>query len=82
MVQSVVDLFQQLARNEFGFFARLRSVAEIMSTHVPTVSSEISMADVIGRRDPYTIGSLAVIDSAKGDLIGQLAGGDEHEAAR
>ncbi len=72
MAQSVVDLFQQLARNEFGFFARLRSVSELMSTHVPSVSSELNLGDVIGRRDPATLGSLAVVDSAKGDLIGLL----------
>jgi CBS-domain-containing membrane protein len=72
MVQSVVDLFQQLARNEFGFFARLRSISEIMSTQVPTVNSDCSVGDVIGRRDPATIGSIAVLDSEKHDLIGLL----------
>ena len=72
MAQSVVDLFQQLARNEFGFFTRLQTVTELMSTSVPTVSSEASIGDIIGRRDPSTIGSLAVVDSAKGDLIGLL----------
>ena len=40
MVQSVVDLFNQLARNEFGFFARLKSVTELMATQVPVVGSE------------------------------------------
>lgn len=72
MAQSVVDLFQQLARNEFGFFARLQTVTELMSSSVPTVNSEVSIGEVIGRRDPLTIGSLAVVDSAKGDLIGLL----------
>lgn len=72
MVQSVVDLFQQLSRNEFDFFARLRSVTELMSTQIPSVNSELSLGDVIGRRDPATIGSLAVIDSEKGDLLGLL----------
>lgn len=72
MAQSVVDLFQQLARNEFGFFTRLQSVTELMSTSVPTVSSEVSIGDVIGRRDPSTMGSFAVVDSTKGDLIGVL----------
>lgn len=37
MAQSVIDLFQQLARNEFGFFERLQTVSEIMSINVPTV---------------------------------------------
>ena len=72
MAQSVVDLFQQLARNEFGFFARLQSVSEIMSTTVPTVNSEMSIGDLIGRRDPCSLGSFAVVDSTKGDLIGLL----------
>ncbi len=72
MVQSVVDLFQQLARNEFGFFSRLRSVSELMSVQVPSISSEATLGDVIGRRDPSAIGSLAVIDSEKGDMIGVL----------
>lgn len=72
MAQSVVDLFQQLARNEFGFFARLQSVSEIMSTTVPTVNSEVSIGDLIGRRDPCSLGSFAVVDSTKGDLIGLL----------
>lgn len=72
MAQSVVDLFQQLARNEFGFFTRLHSVSEIMSTSVPMVSSDVSLGDVVGRRDPFSIGSLVVMDSEKGDLIGLL----------
>jgi len=72
MAQSVIDLFQQLARNEFGFFERLQTVSEIMSTNVPTVSSEVSIGDMIGRRDPLTVGSMAVIDAAKGDVIGLL----------
>ena len=72
MVQSVVDLFNQLARNEFGFFARLRTVTELMTTQVPVVSSDVSLGDVVGRKDPATLTSLAVIDSEKGDLIGLL----------
>lgn len=72
MVQSVVDLFQQLARNEFGFFSRLRSISEIMSAQVPRVDSDCTVGDVLGRRDPATIGSIAVVDSEKGDLIGLL----------
>ncbi len=72
MAQSVVDLFQQLARNEFGFFARLSTVTEIMSTQVPRVSSDVSIGEVIGRKDPGTIGSFAVIDSERGELIGLL----------
>ena len=72
MAQSVVDLFQQLARNEFGFFTRLHTISEIMSTDVPTVSSDVSIGDVIGRRDPFSIGSLVVMDSEESDLIGLL----------
>ncbi len=72
MAQSVIDLFQQLARNEFGFFERLQTVSEIMSTNVPTVSSEVSIGEMIGRRDPLAVGSMAVIDAAKGDVIGLL----------
>ena len=72
MIQSVVDLFNQLARNEFGFFARLKSVTELMTTQVPGVSSEVSLGDIVGRKDPSSLTSLAVIDSAKGDLIGLL----------
>ncbi len=72
MAQSVIDLFQQLARNEFGFFERLQTVSEIMSANVPTVSSEVSIGDMIGRRDPLIVGSMAVIDAAKGDVIGLL----------
>ena len=72
MAQSVIDLFQQLARNEFGFFERLQTVSEIMSPDVPTVSSEVSIGEMIGRRDPLAVGSTAVIDAAKGDVIGLL----------
>lgn len=72
MAQSVIDLFQQLARNEFGFFERLQTVSEIMSTTVPTVSSEVSVGEMIGRRDPLALGSMAVIDAARGDVIGLL----------
>ena len=69
MAQSVIDLFQQLARNEFGFFERLQTVSEIMSINVPTVSSEVSVGEMIGRRDPLALGSMAVTSVAKGRLI-------------
>ena len=72
MAQSVVDLFQQLARNEFGFFARLQTISEIMSTNVPAVNSDTSLGEVIGHREPLSIGSLVVMDSEKGDVIGLL----------
>lgn len=72
MVRSVVDLFQQLARNEFGFFARLQSVCELMSTSFPTLTSDHSLGDVVARRDPLQLGSHVVLDSAKGDVIGLL----------
>lgn len=72
MVQSVVDLFQQLARNEFGFFSRLGTVAEVMDSRVPVVNSEMTLGEVIGRGDPYTAGSYAVTDAQKGDVIGIL----------
>ena len=69
MAQSVIDLFQQLARNEFGFIERLQTVSEIMSINVPTVSSEVSVGEMIGRRDPLALGSMAVTSVAKGRLI-------------
>ena len=69
MAQSVIDLFQQLARNEFGFFERLQTVSEIMSINVPPVSSEVSVGEMIGRRDPLALGSMAVTSVAKGRLI-------------
>lgn len=72
MSLSVVELFQQLARNQFGFFERLQTVAELMSTKVGTIDSESSLSDVVGRREPFAIGSLAVIDKAKRDVIGLL----------
>ncbi len=72
MTQSVVDLFQQLARNEFGFFSRLQRVSELMTTSIPVVNSDCSLGHAIDHRDPQTIGSLAVVDSTKGDLIGVL----------
>ncbi len=72
MAQSVVDLFQQLARNEFGFFSRLQTIAEIMSTSVPSIHSDVTLGDVIGRRDPMTLGSMVVMDSERRDLIGLL----------
>jgi CBS domain-containing protein len=36
------------------------------------VSSELTLGDVVGRKDPSKLNSVAVIDSAKGDLIGLL----------
>ncbi|MBL8815842.1 MAG: CBS domain-containing protein [Planctomyces sp.] len=72
MVRSVVDLFQQLARNEFGFFARLQSVCELMSTTFSTVTSDHSLGDVVARRDPMQIGPQIVLDASKQDVIGLL----------
>lgn len=72
MSLSVVQLFQQLARNEFGFFAQLKTVAELMNPAVNRVDSEKTLGEAIGRREPMAIGSLAVVDSMKGDVIGLL----------
>ncbi len=72
MSVSVVELFQKLARNQFGFFERLQTVAELMSTSVATIDSESLLSDLVGRRDPATIGSLAIIDADKRDVIGIL----------
>ena len=72
MSVSVVELFQKLARNQFGFFERLQTVAEFMSHDVATVDSDSSLNDLVGRRDPATVGSLAIIDADKRDVIGLL----------
>ncbi|MEM6986411.1 MAG: CBS domain-containing protein [Pseudomonadota bacterium] len=70
--QRVVDLFQQLARNEFGFFSRLESVVDLLDTHVPTVSCDDTFGRLIGRKDARSIGTLGVIDPDDRQLIGVL----------
>lgn len=72
MSVSVVELFQKLSRNQFGFFERLQTVSELMTPNVATTDSESLLSDLIGRRDPSTIGSMAIIDAEKRDVIGLL----------
>lgn len=70
MSVSVVELFQKLARNQFGFFERLNSVSELMNRNVATIDSEAVLGDVLGRKDPLSIGSVAIVDGQKRDVIG------------
>ncbi|MEM9603506.1 MAG: CBS domain-containing protein [Pseudomonadota bacterium] len=71
--QRVVDLFQQLARNEFGFFSRLESVTDLMDPQVPTASCDTSFGHLVGRKDVRSIGSVGVIDPDDRQLIGVLS---------
>ncbi len=70
--QRVVDLFQQIASNEFGFFARLQTVMDLVDRQVPTVSCDDNFGLFVGRRDVRSMGSVGVIDPDDRQLIGVL----------
>ena len=72
--QSVVDLFKQIAGNQFGFFSRLNSVTDLMNRQIPTVSCDDTFGQVVGRAKVKSIESRAIIDPDDGDVIGVLKG--------
>jgi len=77
---NVIDLFQQIAGNQYGYFSRLGTVADVMSREVPTVSCDDVFEQLIaqhqslhrGRDFVDAIQSAAVIDPEDGEMIGVL----------
>ena len=70
--QSVVDLFKQIAGNEFGFFGRLNSLTDVVNSEIPTTSCDDSFGRFVGRKDVRSIGSRGIVDPEDGHLIGVL----------
>jgi len=70
--QSVVDLFHQLARNEFGFFGRVRAIAELMHRDVEKVRCSATLQKALESRNMWCQDPLAVIDPGPGEVLGLL----------
>ena len=70
--QSVVNLFKQIAGNEFGFFSRLRTITDLIENNVPLVSCDDDYGQFVGRKNVRTLGSRGVYDPEDGELIGIL----------
>ena len=70
--QSVVDLFKQIAGNQFGFFGRLQSITDIVDSEVPKASCDENFGNLVGRKDVRSVGSQAIFDPEDGELIGVL----------
>lgn len=70
--QSVVDLFQQLSRNEFGFFGRVSSVGEIMCRDFEKVNCSATLQKVLDTRNMWCKEPLAVIEPSANEVLGIL----------
>ena len=55
MSQGAVDLFQQLAQNDFGFFQKLQSVESLMTRELQTLTLDHTLGDAedLFRRGPF-----------------------------
>ncbi len=94
---SVVDLFNQIARNDFGFFQQLQTVADVMTAAPPTLSlddnlqtatelfrrASIDHAPVINPEDSSIVGIISDRDIARHHprLLGKAAEQDEDHKA-
>ena len=70
--QSVVDLFKQIAGNQFGFFSKLKSITDILDSEVPSGSCDLTFGQLVGRKDIRSIGTKAIFDPEDGDFLGVL----------
>ena len=70
--QSVVDIFKQIAGNQFGFFARLSSITDMLDSDFTTASCDEKFGKFVGRTNVREIGSRGVVDPDDGQLIGIL----------
>lgn len=68
----VVDLFKQIANNEFGFFSRIESVMDLVDSQIPVVSCDENFGRFVGRNDVRSLGTMGVIDPEDRQLIGTL----------
>lgn len=76
MSVGVVDLFNQLAQNDFGFFQRIGSVADLMTRKVTTLTLDDTFEDaaLLFRRNSFH--HAPVIDPDEGDVVGIVSDRD------
>ena len=70
----VIDLFSELAENEFGFFRKVTSVAKIMSANVHTLSLEDTYEHTAELFRRHSIHHAPVVED--GDVIGIVSDRD------
>lgn len=76
MSQGVVDLFNQLAKNDFGFFQRIGSVADLMTRDVVTLTLDDTFDDAVALFEKSPFHHAPVIDAEKGDVVGIVSDRD------
>lgn len=75
MFNGVVDLFSKLVQNDFGFFGRIDSVADVMSPTVHRVSLDDTHKDVAAIFRDRDINHLAVV-ADDGEVVGIISDRD------
>jgi CBS domain-containing protein len=70
---SVIELFQQLERNQFGFFQRIKTVADLMSRDVITATLDDTLSSVLQLLEKHQIRHVPVIDPDGKDVVGVLS---------
>ena len=75
MASGVIELFNQLARNDFGFFQKLASVSDVMSTDFKTVTLDHTyeqIADLFQQNEFHH----APVVADEGDVVGIVSDRD------
>lgn len=75
-VMSVVDLFQQIAENDFGFFQQVHSVGDIMVADPPALSLDDSFSDAQRLFDSHKTCHAPVINPDDETVVGILSDRD------
>ena len=76
MSTGVVDLFNQLAENDFGFFQRVKSVADVMTSDVKTLTLDDRFQDAVQLFTRNRFHHAPVIDPDGNEVVGILSDRD------
>jgi len=72
----VVDLFQQIARNDFGFFKQVRTVADVMTAAPPCLSLDDNLQTAIEKFRRGAIDHAPVVNPEDNGIVGVVSDRD------
>ena len=76
MSTGVVDLFHQLAKNDFGFFQKIASVADVMTREVKTLTLDATYRDCVELLEAHAFHHIPIVDPDRGDAVGIVSDRD------
>jgi acetoin utilization protein AcuB len=76
MSDNALDLLRQLERNEFGFFQRVRLVADLMTREVSTLTLDDNLESALHLFKHSKVMHAPVIDPEKKDVVGIISDRD------